>query len=442
MKPERVSALFTDLYEITMARAYLEEGRTGVAVFETFFRKMPKNRGYVVAAGLEDVLDFIEGFRFESDELEWLAGQGAYPRKFLERLREVRFTGDVWAVPEGTVVFPYEPIVQIVAPIHEAQLLETYVLNQIHFQSVIASKAARMVEAARGRKLVEFGARRAHGTDGAVKAVRASYLAGFEGTSNLVASRRYGIPPFGTMAHSYVQAHDEEVEAFEVYARLFPGTTLLVDTYDTLRAVDDVVELAKRMGEDFQVASIRLDSGNLGQLAKEARAKLDAAGLGRVRIFASSSLDEWEIAKLVESRAPIDAFGVGTRLVIASDAPSLDIAYKLVEYEGVGRTKLSAGKPIYPGRKQVFRRVENGGFVEDVIDRHDEAHPGEPLLVQVMAGGRRLPIGGLAEARRRAREQISALPAEIRALDPKADYPVRLGDRLSRDLEALRRARA
>src|SRR5690606_17600008 len=186
------------------------------------------------------------------------------------------------------------------------------------------------------------------------------------------------------------------------------------------RAVDDVVELAKRMGEDFQVASIRLDSGNLGQLAKEARAKLDAAGLGRVRIFASSSLDEWEIAKLVESRAPIDAFGVGTGLVIASDAPTLDIAYKLVESEGVGRTKLSAGQSIYPGRKQVFRRVENGGFVEDVVDRHDGAPPGEPLLVQVLAGGRRLPIGGLADARRRAREQISALPAEIRALDPKA----------------------
>ncbi|MFO7157108.1 MAG: nicotinate phosphoribosyltransferase [Pseudomonadota bacterium] len=439
---ERTSALFTDLYEITMARAYLEEGRTGLAVFETFFRRLPKNRGYVVAAGLEDVLDFLEDFHFEPDELEWLAGLGAYPRHFLERLGQLRFDGDVWAVPEGTVVFPYEPIVQIIAPIHVAQLLETYVLNQIHFQSVIATKAARMVDAARGRALVEFGARRAHGTDAAIKAVRASYLAGFDGTSNVLAARHYGIPPFGTMAHCYVQAHGSEARAFEIFARLFPGTTLLVDTYDTLRAVDEVVALARRMGPDFQVGAIRLDSGDLGALAREARARLDAAGLGQVKIFASSNLDEWELAALVGAGAPIDAFGVGTRLVISTDAPTLDMAYKLVEYEGVGRTKLSAGKPIYPGGKQVFRRVEGGRFVEDVIARHSEWFPGEPLLVQVMAGGKRLLREGLPQARRRAREQVAALPPEVRALDPTAEYPVRFSKRLQQDLEALRQARA
>lgn len=434
------SALFTDLYEIAMARAYLEEGRTGVAVFEAYFRSLPKRRGYVVAAGLEDVLAFLEAFRFDEEELDWLADRGGFPPDFLEKLGKVRFTGEVHAVPEGTVIFPYEPILQVVAPIHEAQLLETYILNQIHLQSVLATKAARIVDAAEGRALVEFGARRAHGTDAADKAVRTSYMAGFVGTSNLEAARRYGIPAFGTMAHSYVQAHDAEAESFEVYARLFPGTTLLVDTYDTLRAVDEVIALAGRMGEAFTVGAIRLDSGDLGALARAAREKLDAAGLRGVRIFASSSLDEWKIRELVRSGAPIDAFGVGTRLVVSSDAPTLDIAYKLVEYEGAGRTKLSAGKPIYPGRKQVFRRGEGGRFMEDVIVPHDEAREGEPLLVPVMAGGRRLPFDhGLEAARRRARAQVEALPEGVRALDPTEAYPVRIGESLREAHESLRR---
>jgi len=432
------TALFTDLYEIAMARAYLEEGRTGIAVFETFFRKLPTNRGYVVAAGLADVLDFVENFRFEPEELEWLAGQGDFPPDFLEALGRLRFSGEVWAVPEGTVVFPYEPIVRVVAPIHEAQLLETYVLNQIHLQSVLATKAARMVDAAEGRALVEFGARRAHGEDAAHKAVRASYIAGFVGTSNLEAARRYGIPVFGTMAHSYVQAHASEADAFAAYARLFSGTTLLVDTYDTLRAVDEVIALARRMGDAFTVAAIRLDSGDLGALARAARDKLDAAGLQRVRIFASSGLDEWKIRDLVRGGAPIDAFGVGTRLVVSADAPTLDIAYKLVEYEGEGRTKLSSGKPIYPGRKQVFRRSEGGRFVEDVIASAEESHPGEPLLVQVMAGGRRLPFDhGLEAARHRCRAQIEALPEGVRALEPTATFPVRIADGLREAHEAL-----
>lgn len=438
----KTSALFIDLYEIAMARAYLEEGQTEVAVFEAYFRTLPEGRSYLLAAGLEDVLDFIEAFRFEPDELAWLAGQGDFPQDFLDTLGKLRFTGDVWAVPEGTVVFPYEPLVQVVAPIHEAQLFETFILNQIHLQTLIASKAARMVGVARGRKLVEFGARRAHGTDAADKAVRASYLAGFAGTSNLQAARRYGIPAFGTMAHSYVQAHEREAEAFEVYARLFAGTTLLVDTYDTLRAVDEVIALAGRMGEGFQVAAIRLDSGDLGALAKAARERLDAAGLQSVRIFASSSLDEWKIDELLGDGAPIDAFGVGTKLVVSADAPTVDIAYKLVEYAGRGRTKLSAGKPIYPGRKQVFRKREDGIFTEDVIARADETCEGEPLLEKVMARGRRIASVGLGEARVRAREQLAALPAEIRALDGTAVYPVRISERLRRDHERLRQEKS
>lgn len=435
-----MTALFTDLYEIAMARAYWEEGRTGEAVFETFYRKLPETRGYVVAAGLSDVLDFIEGFRFEPDELAWLADQG-FPAEFLEALGALRFTGDVYAMPEGTVVFPHEPILQVVAPIHEAQLLETYILNQIHLQSLLATKAARVVDAAAGRDVVEFGARRAHGTDAADKAVRTSYLAGAVGTSNLEAGRRYGIPVFGTMAHSYVQAHATEAEAFEAYARLYPGTTLLVDTYDTLRALDEVIALAERMGEDFGVRGIRLDSGDLGALAFAAREKLDAAGLREVKIFASSSLDEWKIDELVRSGAPIDAFGVGTRLVVSEDAPTLDVAYKLVEYEGVGRTKLSAGKPIFPGRKQVFRRREGGRFVEDVIALHDEAHEGEALLVQVMEKGRRLPAGAsdLEAARRHLAAQLKALPDGVRALRPEASHPVRIGERLRAEHERLLR---
>lgn len=443
-EPERpVSALFTDLYEIAMARAYLEEGRTGLAVFEAFFRKLPEGRSYMLAAGLEDILAYAESFRFQADELAWLETQGEFPPKFLESLAELRFTGDIWALPEGTVVFPYEPIVQVVAPIHQAQLLETYILNQIHLQTLLAAKAARMVEAAQGRILVEFGARRAHGTDAADKAVRTSYLAGFEGTSNLEAARRYGIPAFGTMAHSYVQAHEREADAFEIYARLFPGTTLLVDTYDTLRAVDEVVALAGRMGEGFNVAGIRLDSGDLGGLAKAARKKLDAAGLRQVKIFASSNLDEWKIAALLRDGAPIDAFGVGTKLVVSADAPTVDLAYKLVEYEGRGRTKLSAGKPIYPGRKQVFRTIAEGVFQEDVIACHDESRPGEPLLVKVMEGGRRL--GGptaLSEARRRARAQVASLPADLRALDKVAEYPLRISERLRQEHERLVREMA
>src|SRR5690606_35718847 len=289
---EHVSALFTDLYEVTMAQAYLREGMSGTAVFETFFRKLPPGRSYVLAAGIGDVLDFLEDLRFERADLEYLRGLGSFSEEFLERLARLRFTGDVWAVPEGTIVFPNEPIVQIAAPIFEAQLVETFVINQIHLQSVLASKAARVVTAARGRTVVEFGARRAHGTDAALKAARTSYLAGAAGTSNLFAARQYGIPAFGTMAHSFVQAFEDEADAFEAFARLYPGTTLLVDTYDTLRGIDRVVELARRLGTGFDLGAVRLDSGDLGALAREARARLDRAGLGRTQIFASSSLDE------------------------------------------------------------------------------------------------------------------------------------------------------
>ena len=386
------------------------------------------------------MLDFLETFHFRQADIDYLRELGLFGEGFLQSLSEVRFTGDVWAVPEGTVVFPNEPIVQIIAPILEAQLAETFVVNQIHLQSVIASKAARVADAARGRKVVDFGARRAHGTDAALKVARAGYLAGLAGTSNLLAAREYGIPAFGTMAHSFIQAFDDELDAFEVFARLYPGTTLLVDTYDTLRGVDHVIELVER--ERLDVGAVRLDSGDLGALSKAARAKLDAAGLNHVEIFASSGLDEYRIAQLIDDGCPIDAFAVGTKLVVAEDAPALDMAYKLVEYDGTGRTKFSSGKVIYPGRKQVARRLHHGLFAGDTIGKPNEQLDGEPLLVPVMKNGRRLPQHDLTASRNWARQQVDRLPPQLRSLDTTGcSYPVDVSPTVEGELEELRRAR-
>ncbi|HME79108.1 MAG TPA: nicotinate phosphoribosyltransferase [Mycobacterium sp.] len=442
MTPRHFPALFTDLYEVTMAQAYIAEHMSGTAVFETMFRRLPQGRSYVMAAGLSDVLDFLEAFQFQPEDIDYLRGLRLFTEEFLQYLSAVRFTGDVWAVPEGTVVFPNQPIVQVIAPILEAQLAETFVVNQIHLQSVIASKAARVVEAARGRMVVDFGARRAHGTDAALKVARAGYLAGIAGTSNLLAAREYGIPAFGTMAHSFIQAFDNELAAFDAFARLYPGTTLLVDTYDTLHGVDHVIELAKRRN-DFDVAAIRLDSGDLGALSKAARAKLDAAGLNQVEIVASSGLDEYRIAALMDDGCPIDAFAVGTKLAVAQDAPALDMAYKLVEYDGIGRTKFSSGKVIYPGRKQVVRRLDHGVFAGDTIGQPDEQLDGEPLLIPVMKNGRRLlqHDPGLPASRSWARQQIDRLPPQLRSLEAIGwSYPVDISPGIAGELERLRRA--
>lgn len=432
--PRPSSGLFTDLYELTMAQAYLAEGLRGQAVFEVFFRHLPLSRRYAVAAGTDDVLAFLEGLAFDDEDLEAVRQLGGFGPGFLDALSRLRFTGDVWAVPEGTVVFAGEPLMQVVAPIAEAQLVETVVINQIHLQTVLASKAARVVEAAAGRPVIDFGARRAHGTDAALKLARASYLAGVAGTSNVLASHRYGIPAVGTMAHSFVQAFDREEDAFEAFARIYPGTTLLVDTYDTVAGVDLVIALSRRLGQRFRVGGIRLDSGDLAALARAARARLDAAGLTGVRIMASSGLDEHSIGALVAGGAPIDGFGVGTTMAVSHDAPDLDMAYKLVEYQGRGRTKRSPGKVIVPGRKQVLRRIEGGRLAGDAVVPFGAAGAGggAALLEQVMAGGRRTARGraGLAEARARCAAQRALLPAELRRLEPAAEgegeggYPV------------------
>ncbi|HEX6940979.1 MAG TPA: nicotinate phosphoribosyltransferase [Longimicrobiales bacterium] len=435
-------ALFVDLYELAMMQAYWREGLSGDAVFSLFSRRLPDGRNFLLACGLDDALAFLESVRFHDAALAYLRNLAGFAPGFLERLRDFRFTGDVWAMPEGTPFFANEPLLEVVAPIAEAQFAETFVMNQLHFQTVVASKAARIVHAAAGRRVVDFGMRRMHGTDAALKAARAFHVAGVDATSNVLAGQVYGIPVAGTMAHSFIQAFEDELDAFRAFVRVFPRTILLVDTYDTLGGVRRVAALARELGERFRVTGVRLDSGDLAALAFGARGILDEAGLGEVEIFASGGLDEDEIARIVATGAPITGFGVGTQMGVSADAPALDMAYKLTAYAGRGRTKLSPGKRILPGRKQVFRLEEGGRAVGDVIARHDEALPGRPLLVKVMERGRRLPAGRatLDAARARAADEIARLPDHVRALEP-ADppYPVRISERLAADAAAAER---
>ena len=434
------SALFTDLYELTMAQAYHTEGMDQLAVFELAFRQLPSNRGFIVAAGFADVLDFLTSLRFTDDDLNYLRGRREFRDEFLRYLGSLRFSGDVYAVPEGTLVFPHEPLLQVSAPIVEAQLIETFVLNQIHFQSIAATKAARVVAAAQGRAVIDFGSRRSHGTDAALKVARATYLAGGNGTSNVLAGKVYGIPVFGTMAHSYIQAHDEESASFASFAALYPETTLLVDTYDTLEGVRKVVELSRKLGNRFRVRALRLDSGDLGSLAFESRKILDEAGLQDLKIFASSGLDEYKVQELVRSGTPIDAFGVGTKLAVIADAPELDMAYKLVEYAGRGRLKLSTKKLLYPGRKQIFRTIQNGEMTGDIIGRFGESLPGERLLKPLMVRGQPTATIQLAESRQHLRGELQLLPDHLRGLQPvPPPYPVGFSEQLQTDLDEIRR---
>lgn len=432
-----VSGLFTDLYELSMAQAYWHEGFTDEAVFSLFFRKLPRDRGYVIAAGLDDVLEGLQSWSYDREALKYLATLPGFRNKFLHWLGELRFTGDVWAVPEGTPVFPQEPLLEIRAPIAQAQLVESFVMNQIHLQSVLATKASRVVAAAAGRPVVDFAMRRMHGADAALQGARAFYIGGAAATSDVAAGQRYGIPVNGTMAHAFVQAHDRELDAFREYATLYPETTLLVDTYDTLEGVRNVIRLAEELGEDFRISAIRLDSGDLAALAHQARAMLDDAGLERVRIVASGGLDEHEIARLLEAEAPIDGFGVGTSMGVSEDAPTLDLAYKLTSYGGSGRFKSAPGKAVYPGRKQIFRFAE-GGAVEDTVARHDEDHPGDPLLSLVMQGGeRRTAPDSLDAIQARCSAALQQLPTAARRLRQPQPIPVRISEALQRDQAEL-----
>jgi nicotinate phosphoribosyltransferase len=397
--------LFTDFYELTMLQAYFDAGMVETAVFDLFVRRLPPHRDYLIACGLEAVVQYLEQLHFSSDSIAYLRSLHSFSESFLEYLSRFRFQGDVYAVPEGTLIFANEPIVEIVAPIAQAQVVETYVMNQIHLQTMAATKAARVVSAAAGRPVIDFGMRRSHGTDAAVKSARAFFIAGVQATSNVLAGRTYGIPLAGTMAHSYVQAHAEELEGFNEFLKSFPSTILLIDTFDTLEGVRHVIELRKRLGDQFRVRGVRLDSGDLSLLSKQARVMLDGAGLQQVEIFASSSLDEYAIEQLLADGAPIDGFGVGTRMAVSSDAPHLDTAYKLVEYAGQPRMKFSENKSNLPGRKQLFRRTN-----EDVIGLQRELLDGDPLLVKVMESGRRVfPPVSLDECRRTLEFSRSAI---------------------------------
>jgi len=425
------SPLVTDLYQLTMLQAYFEAGMTETAVFELFVRKLPPGRNFLVAAGLEQAVEFLEGLRFGDEELEWIAASGLFKRDLAERLERLRFSGDVHAMPEGTVFFPNEPILRVTAPMPEAQLVESRLVNLLHFEVLVASKAARSVLVAPGKRLVDFGLRRAHGAEAGLLAARAAYLAGFDGSSAAIAGPRFGIPVFGTMAHSFVQSHASEAAAFVHFARAFPRTALLlIDTYDTAAAARKVAALAPELARDgIAVQGVRLDSGDLAALAREVRGVLDAAGLAKATIFASGNLDEYRVRDLVAAGAPIDGFGVGTSLVTSSDAPYLDAVYKLQEYAGRPRRKRSIGKATWPGRKQVYRHYgADGRFTRDVVAAESDRQAGEPLVAQVMAGGKRLrPLPALAAARTHAKAQLDRLPLRLCALEDAADpYPVEI----------------
>ncbi len=429
----RESILLTDLYQLTMLQAYHEQGMNETAVFEFFIRKLPEGRKFLIAAGLEQVLDYLQNAHFSSDELQWLQDSGRFQRQFIESLTNWRFSGDVDALPEGTVCFADEPLLRVIAPMREAQLVETRIINLLQFQTMVASKAARCVLAADGRTLVDFGLRRAHGAEAGLLSARASYLAGFSGTATVLAGMRWGIPLFGTMAHSYIQAHAGETEAFESFARSqVAGATLLIDTYDTEEAARKLIALVPKLtGEGLRINAVRLDSGDLAEHARRVRAILDAGGLPQIRILASGNLDEYRIRDLLQSGAPIDGFGVGTRMNTSADKPYLDCAYKLQEYAGVPRRKRSEGKLTWPGRKHICRAYgPDGRMTGDILTVVGDPC-GENLLVPAMRQGQRVNPGlGLASIREYARDELSRLPDACCSLDPAPAYPVAVSEAL------------
>ncbi|MDE2662090.1 MAG: nicotinate phosphoribosyltransferase [Gemmatimonadota bacterium] len=419
-------ALLTDLYQLTMLKAYWEHGMRETAVFEFFVRRLPPNRNFLLAAGLAHALDYLEGLRFEPDELEWIGGQPGFPSAFVDWLADLRFNGDVDAMPEGTVFFPEEPLLRVTAPLPEAQLVETRLISLLNYASLIASRAVRFRLAAPKARLVDFGLRRAHGSEAGLLAARAAYIAGFDGTATALAGKRWGIPTFGTMAHSFIQAHDSEADAFIRFARAHPdNTVLLIDTYDTGAGASKVVEIAPGLrAEGIEIQAVRLDSGDLAAHARRVRRILDEGGCPEVRIFASSSLDEHDVARL--AHAPIDGFGVGAALTVSADEPTLDSVYKLQEYAGRPRRKRSEGKATWPGRKQVFRTREGGRLARDVLGLEDEALSGEALLGPVARAGARIrPAPPLEEVRERVRASLKTLPPELRGLDSaRTPFPV------------------
>jgi nicotinate phosphoribosyltransferase len=443
-KSNHISPLFTDLYELTMAAGYLSEKMFAPATFSLFIRNLPKNWGYFVCSGLDDVLDFLEHLQFTDPDIEYLQGTGLFSGEFLTYLSGLRFSGDVRAMPEGEVFFANEPVVEVSAPIIESQIVETYVINAMHLQSMICTKASRCITAAAGRPLIDFSLRRTHGTDAGMKVARSSYIAGFAATSNALAGCRYGIPTSGTMAHSYITAFEDEIEAFRAFARVHgENTVLLIDTYDTLSGALKACEVAREMKANGQkLRGVRLDSGDMAALSGQVRAILDEAGLHDTKIFASSGFDEYKIADVLADGALIDGFGVGTNMGVSKDAPSVDMAYKLVEYDGRPVLKLSADKVTLPGAKQVFRAfTSDGGFDRDIMGLRDEDVPPEdrPLLVDVMKDGERIFSETIETARKRCAASMKQLPEDFARIVEPTEYTIAEGSKLKREINGAQR---
>ena len=430
------NTLLTDLYQLTMLQGYWHEGMAETAVFELFVRKLPAGRNFLIAAGLAQALDYLEHLAFSEEEIAFLHDSGFFDARFLDQLASLRFRGDVDAMPEGTVFFPNEPVLRVTAPLPQAQLVETRLINLIQFQTLIASKAVRCVLAAPGKTLVDFGLRRAHGSEAGLLAARAAYLAGFTGTSNVQAGSAFAIPIFGTMAHAYIMAHDDELAAFRGFALSQPdNVVLLIDTYDTLAAVDKVISLARELApKNIAIKAVRIDSGDLASLATEVRHKLDQAGFPQIGIFASGDLDEYALRRFQREAIPIDGYGVGTKLTTSSDAPYLNCAYKLQEYAGLPRRKVSSGKQTWPGSKQVYRQRDSDGvLVEDILTTKGDVREGEPLLQPVMRQGKRLsPHESLPSIRMRVVEELASLPSPIKALETPVSFEVEISEALQR----------
>ena len=422
-------ALLTDLYQLTMAQAYFQSQRLAPATFSLFIRSYPPNRSYFVAAGLRDVLEFLERFKMDAAGIDYLRSLRMFTDDFLDFLKGLKFTGEVWAIPEGRLFFKDEPVVEVTAPVVEAQVVETFIINQIHFQSLIATKAARCVQAAGGRSVVDFSLRRTHGIDAGMKVARASYLAGFAGTSNVRAGQRYGIPVVGTMAHSFVSSFEREIDAFRAFVSSFPNhSTLLIDTYDTVAGAHKAVQVAKEMAARGQrLQGVRIDSGNLANLALEVRKIFDEAGLQDVKIIGSGGLDEYDLAAFSDATIPYDSYGVGTKMGVSADTPWSDIAYKLVEYDQRSVLKLSPGKVSLPGKKQLFRISDKQGQLhKDMIALRDEKVAGaETLLKRVMTGGKiTAPLPSLEESRSGFLSEFAKLPEPIKRIPDSENYPV------------------
>jgi nicotinate phosphoribosyltransferase len=447
LKPQNMS-LFTDYYELTMCASYFDNKTFEPATFDLFIRRLPENRSYFLFAGLEEALLYLQNIKFTEEHLAYLKKQG-FRQDFLDYLRKFKFTGDVWAVPEGTVAFPNEPLIRVTAPIIEAQLVETFLLNTINLQTMIATKASRVVHAAKGKSVIEFGLRREQGIDAGMKVARSCHIAGCQGTSNVLAGMAFGIPVFGTMAHSFVMSYPKEIDAFRAFAKTFPDkSTLLIDTYDNMAGAEKAVTVAKELEtKGFRLDGVRLDSGDLTENSRKIRKLLDKNNLEYVKIFASGDLDEFKITQLLNDGAKIDSFGVGTKMGTSADRPYLDVIYKLCETQTADGNfspimKLSTDKITLPGRKQVYRfKNGDGTFKKDLIALTDEKVDADPLLIKVVDGGKLIyNLPTLEEIRVKAKENLAKLPAANKDLTNAAVYPVELSQKLQNLIETTKLA--